>query len=83
MNSKSWISTQIQDWAQVIVFEMVYLLLRKVLEITRNIRGAQILTQHRSNHSAWLGHKRSIFQSVIVSKLVYARLLKAVDAQIA
>ena len=38
--SNSWISTQIQDWAQNIVFEMVYLLLRTVFEITRIIGGA-------------------------------------------
>ena len=47
MRSKSWISKQIQDWAQIIVFEMVYLLLQTVFEITRIIRGTQIANYQR------------------------------------
>ena len=35
-------STHIQDWPQVMVFEIVYLLLQTVFEITRIIRGTQI-----------------------------------------
>ena len=44
--SKSWISTQIQDRPQILVFEMVYLFLRTVFEITRSIRGTQIGRKH-------------------------------------
>ena len=33
---------QIQDWAQIMVFEMVYLLLQTVFEITRIIMGTKI-----------------------------------------
>ena len=40
--SKSWISTQIQDWAQIMVLEIVYLLLRPVFEITTITTGTQI-----------------------------------------
>ena len=40
-------STQIQDWEQLVVFEMVYLFLRTFFEITRIITGMQIATgQH-------------------------------------
>ena len=36
--------TQIQDWAQIVVFETVYLFLRTVFEMTIIITGTQIAT---------------------------------------
>ena len=53
--SKSWISTQIQDWAQIMVFEMVYLLLRTVFEIIIIIRGTQI-AKRRALTTRWIPH---------------------------
>ena len=51
--SKSLISTQLQDCPQIMVFEMVYLLLRAVFEINRITRGTQIATL-RSFARPWL-----------------------------
>ena len=42
MTSKSLTSTQIQDWDQSMVFEMVYLLVQQVFEKTIILRGTQI-----------------------------------------
>ena len=44
--SKSLNATQIQDWGQIMVFEMVYLLVQQVFEKTTIIRGTQILAFH-------------------------------------
>lgn len=41
-SSKCWNSTQIQDWPQIIVFKMVYLLLRNVFESISIIRGRRL-----------------------------------------
>ena len=46
MRSKSLNSTQIQDWDQIMVFEIVYLLVQQVFEKTIIIRGTQIPNYH-------------------------------------
>ena len=39
---QTWISKQVQAWAQITVLEMVYVFLRQVFEMTRIIMGTQI-----------------------------------------
>ena len=72
MRSKSWISKQIQDWAQIIVFEMVYLLLQTVFEITRIIRGTQIANYQRFSCVVWFVRRLYISRNCSnISRLYY------------
>ena len=54
MKYTAMISLQIQDWVQILIFEMIYLFVPQVFEKNRIIRGTQIPSRGpptRSGHS--------------------------------